>query len=99
MLGNLLDNGWQHARTLVRVSAQTSDQTVAITIDDDGPGLSPDRIAELNVYRRLDERAGGHGFGIAIARELAELHGGSLLFAKSDLGGLSARLTLPDRKH
>ncbi len=99
MLGNLLDNGWQHARTLVRVSAQISGQTVAITIDDDGPGLSPDRIAELNMHRRLDERAGGHGFGIAIARELAELHGGSLLFARSDLGGLSARLTLPDRKH
>jgi hypothetical protein len=43
----------------------------------------------------MAERASGHGFGIAIARELAELHGGTLELARADLGGLSAVLRLP----
>ncbi|WP_239025919.1 sensor histidine kinase [Sphingomonas paeninsulae] len=95
MLGNLFDNAWQHAETTVRVGAQAVDRTIEITIDDDGAGMSPDRITDLNTPQRLDVGAGGNGLGIAIARELAELHGGSLVLWQSDLGGLSVSLGLP----
>ncbi|MDO7843417.1 sensor histidine kinase [Sphingomonas immobilis] len=97
MLGNILDNAWQHAKRTVRVKARAVDRMIRIEIDDDGPGLPPDRISDLNVARRLDERATGYGFGIAIARELAELHGGTLTLRQGDLGGLAVDLNIPDR--
>jgi signal transduction histidine kinase len=97
MLGNLLDNAWKWAASSVRVSAEGGGTSVCIFIDDDGPGLSA--LAQEQVLvpgRRLDEREGGHGFGLPIARELAELHGGSLQLDRSPLGGLRAALTLPE---
>jgi signal transduction histidine kinase len=97
MLGNLLDNAWQHARTTVRVRASIVDRIVEIRIDDDGLGITPNRVAELNAGQRLDERAAGHGFGVSIARELAELHGGTLTLDESELGGVLAILCLPGR--
>ncbi len=45
--------------------------------------------------RRLDEAAPGHGFGLPIARELAELSGGGLALGRSEMGGLRVELTLP----
>lgn len=96
MLGNLLDNAWRWAASRIVVTAVNDGRTVRIDIDDDGPGLAEAAIAEaLQPGRRLDERTDGHGFGLPIARELAELHGGSLWLEVSPLGGLRATLRLP----
>ena len=96
MLGNLLDNGWKWARARIAISAIDRGKTIEIHIDDDGPGLSDAAIAQALVPgQRLDERGDGHGFGLPIARELAELHGGALLFGRSPLGGLRVTLSLP----
>ncbi len=99
MLGNLLDNAWRHARGTVAVAADRRDAQVAVTIEDDGPGLTDAAIAEAMVPgRRLDERGDGHGFGLSIAHELAELNGGTLTLARSPVSaGLRAVLTLPVR--
>ncbi|MFT4053750.1 MAG: HAMP domain-containing sensor histidine kinase [Novosphingobium sp.] len=96
LLGNLLDNAWQWASSLIRVSVLESGKMVSIIIEDDGPGLTCEAIEEALVPgRRLDERAEGHGFGLPIARELAELHGGSLALDRASLGGLKITLNLP----
>ncbi len=96
MLGNLLDNACKWAMTSVSATARAEGDTVRIDVEDDGPGLSPEAIAQaLMPGRRLDERADGHGFGLPIARELAELHGGALRLGTSALGGLCATLILP----
>ena len=96
MLGNLLDNAWRWAASRIVVAAVNEGKAVRIDIDDDGPGLTEAAIAEaLQPGRRLDERTDGHGFGLPIARELAELHGGSLRLEMSPLGGLRATLRLP----
>jgi signal transduction histidine kinase len=70
---------------------------VRIVIGDDGQGLSDSAITEALVPgRRLDERGAGHGFGLPIAQELAELNGGELTLGNAlILGGLSATLRLP----
>lgn len=96
MLGNLLDNGWKWAATRLAIAAVEEGNQIHILIDDDGPGLAPDAINTALVRgQRLDEREEGHGFGLPIARELAELHGGGLQLGPSPLGGLRARLSLP----
>lgn len=96
MLGNLLDNAWRHASTAVALRAVASGSAIELTIEDDGPGLTVEAIGEALVPgRRLDERGDGHGFGLPITRELAELNGGALRLERSPLGGLWAALTLP----
>lgn len=96
MIGNLLDNAWRWARHDVAVTAAIEGRMVALRIADDGPGISEALIASaVEPGRRLDESGDGHGFGLAIARELAELHGGSLLLANGTGVGLIATLNLP----
>jgi signal transduction histidine kinase len=96
MLGNLLDNSCKWARSRVAVESSRRDATVVITVDDDGPGLSPTMREEvLKRGVRADESAPGSGLGLAIVRDLAELHGGSISLDSSSWGGLRARLRLP----
>jgi len=94
--GNLLDNGWRWARGRIAISAARRGAMVDLVIEDDGPGIPEAELdAALQPGRRLDERPGGHGFGLSIARELAELYGGGIVLEKGDLGGLRVRVTLP----
>lgn len=96
MLGNLLDNAWKWGSSRILVSARAEGKMRRIAIEDDGPGLSEEARAQALVPgRRLDEREDGHGFGLPIARELAELHGGALELGVSALGGLRVDLLLP----
>jgi signal transduction histidine kinase len=96
MLGNLLDNAWRHARSTVTITAEVVAATIELAIEDDGPGLTAAAVGEALVPgRRLDERGDGHGFGLPITQELAELNGGRLKLDRSSLGGLRAVLALP----
>jgi signal transduction histidine kinase len=96
MLGNLLDNACQWARSRVAVASVGGGDFVTITIDDDGPGLEPSmREAVLHRGVRADEAAPGSGLGLAIVRDLAELYGGAIALGDSPLGGLRATLRLP----
>lgn len=95
MLGNLLDNACKFARSRVTLEAAVAERQVVITVDDDGPGLSPElREAVLKRGVRADQAAPGSGLGLAIVRDLAELYGGSITLGASPAGGLRARLEL-----
>lgn len=95
--GNLLENAFKWARGTVAVQARAgTGQLLSLTIDDDGPGLQAADIERaLQPGQRLDEAAPGFGFGLSITRELVELYGGTLDFARAPLGGLRVVLTLP----
>jgi signal transduction histidine kinase len=96
MLGNLLDNACKWARSRVVVSSAASNGTIAVLVDDDGPGIEPGlRRAVLQRGVRADEAAPGSGLGLAIVRDLAEVYGGSIALDASPLGGLRATLQLP----
>jgi signal transduction histidine kinase len=80
----------------VHVAAVSTGRYVQVVIEDDGRGLSPAASQQALVPgRRLDERGDGHGFGLPITQELAELNGGTLSLDKAQLGGLRVALTLP----
>jgi signal transduction histidine kinase len=97
MAGNLLENAFHWARGLVEVHASRDDgRWVAISIEDDGPGLRPEQLPDvLRPGTRIDESAPGFGFGLPITRELAELYGGNLSLDASRRGGLRVTLRLP----
>ncbi|MCW6507568.1 sensor histidine kinase [Lichenifustis flavocetrariae] len=96
MVGNILDNAFKWSHGEIVVEAMLEGRTVALRIDDDGPGVASDKLAAVMMPgRRLDETMPGDGFGLAIAQELTELYGGGLALARSSLGGLSVTLMLP----
>lgn len=97
---NLVDNAARHARTRVVLSSDVADGLALVTVDDDGPGVSPDqRERVFERFVRLDDArsrdAGGSGLGLAIVREIAVRHGGSARLVESPLGGARAELRLP----
>ena len=96
MIGNLADNAMRWARSRVVIGALAASGSAVITIQDDGPGIPAiERERALAKGARLDERGEGHGFGLAIAHELAILYGGDLTLGDAPDGGLAATLTLP----
>jgi two-component system, sensor histidine kinase RegB len=88
-LGNLLENAVDFAHSRVEVIADWSDENVAVTISDDGPGFAPevmDRIGEPYVRssKRRRMNAGGEttglGLGFFIAKTLLERSGAMVDF-------------------
>ncbi|HZD88885.1 MAG TPA: ActS/PrrB/RegB family redox-sensitive histidine kinase, partial [Pseudolabrys sp.] len=88
-LGNLLENAVDFSLERVLVHATWDDDTIDVTISDDGPGFAPeimDRIGEPYVTSRRRSRAGseeeqeGLGLGFFIAKTLLERSGAALSF-------------------
>ena len=95
LIGNLLDNAVRHARTSVAITTTSAPRRLLLSIADDGAGIpSEDRARAIDPGIRLDERADGHGFGLAIARDLATLYGGQLRLDEAPGGGLIATAIL-----
>jgi two-component system osmolarity sensor histidine kinase EnvZ len=90
---NLVDNARRHARR-VAIAAQAQPEAVVLTVDDDGPGIPPERRAD--VFRPFEAGAdGGTGLGLSIALDVIRAHGGDIVLEDSPLGGLRVRVTVP----
>ena len=100
MLRNLLDNASRYARDLITVTiAEAEPGIVRVEVRDDGPGIpEADREQVFERFARVDQardrRHGGAGLGLAIARDIAVRHGGSL-YAAGTTGGASLVAELP----
>ena len=82
-----------HDRHL-RLALQVQSRQVQVVVDDDGPGITPER--RESVFRAFETGArGGTGLGLTIARDIVRAHGGDIALEASPLGGLRARLRLP----
>ncbi|WAJ35738.1 sensor histidine kinase [Pseudomonas sp. GOM7] len=98
LLGNLLDNACKWADGQVRLALQETPGKLLIHVDDDGPGIEPQRREEvLGRGTRLDEQVAGHGLGLGIVRDIVEAWGGSITLQDSPLGGLRVAIELPSR--
>ncbi len=97
ILSNLLDNAGKWAGSTVHVDWQADGGAVAISVTDDGPGIPADTVAQLwQPGVRLDESMPGHGLGLAIALDLAQVANGQLTLGPRPDGrpGTRARLSL-----
>jgi len=98
-VSNLIDNAIQYGLE-ARVSAVLRNQRVVVMIDDRGPGIrTEDRDTVMEPFVRLEtsrnRRTGGAGLGLAIARGVAEAHGGHLTLGDAPGGGTRAIIELP----
>ena len=99
LLENLIDNALTHGGPEVRVSisGRLIDGALEVDVEDDGPGIpEAERGTIFEPFGRGDQArtAPGAGLGLAIARDLARVHGGELLLATPRTAGKVTRFTL-----
>ncbi len=101
VLGNLVSNSLRYtpAGGAITLAAALSDGAVELTVADTGSGIAPDELPHIfdRFWRsdRARQRHGSAGLGLAIARQLVETQGGSIV-AASELGhGTTITLRFP----
>ncbi|KAA0971058.1 histidine kinase [Aureimonas fodinaquatilis] len=97
VLGNLLENAakWAHSHINITI-AELGDDAFQVLIDDDGPGLGEDEIAQATKRgRRLDEAKPGSGLGLSIVADTITQYRGQFNLSRAPIGGLRAEVLLP----
>ena len=84
----------------MRATLQQEKQTAVLRITDTGPGIPADcRDSVFQPFFRVDKsrsrEMGGVGLGLALVREIAVLHGGSVTVESSSENGTTFSVTLP----
>ncbi len=105
ILGNLLDNAYKYTPSGGRVAVSAAqegaghDAPVVVRVRDSGPGIDPaDRENIFQFFYRSPKQTRiqeGMGIGLALARRLAEVHGGTLTVAEGEGDGAEFVLRLP----
>ncbi|HEX8571676.1 MAG TPA: ATP-binding protein [Allosphingosinicella sp.] len=98
-LRNLVDNAVAYGGG-ASVAVEERGGEIELKVEDEGPGIPADRLAEvLEPFRRLETSrnrdSGGAGLGLAIANAVAQAHGGRLVLSNRAGRGLRASLRLP----
>ncbi len=98
---NLVENAIDYARQIVTIHVEHDRDKVVLTIEDDGPGYSPDILARIGeayvTSRSRGDSAGGLGLGLFIAKTLLERSGAALHFdnGSADKPGARVRISWP----
>ena len=103
LVANLLDNAVRHAPpdSTVQVDLQKSRDGYAVSVTDRGSGVPADIQEHIfqRFYRADPARAhtdGGAGLGLALARWIANVHGGDVTLVRSSQEGTTFMALLPD---
>jgi two-component system sensor histidine kinase KdpD len=96
---NLLLNATAHTSpgTPIEVRAQSTNESLALSVADRGPGIPADVLPRIfeKFFRAPGAPAGGSGLGLTIAKGFVEAHGGTIVAANRPGGGAIFTLNLP----
>jgi signal transduction histidine kinase len=101
VVSNLVDNALRYAASMVELSVRQDGRHAVVSVSDDGPGIpTADRERIWERFARLDDgrsrASGGSGLGLAMVRELAAAHGGTVSVASRKPGpGATFLIRLP----
>jgi signal transduction histidine kinase len=94
---NLVDNALRHSPPSATVDVRVvgHDDRVEITVSDHGPGIPGPQLARIfeRAWRAEPAADTGAGLGLAIARQIAEAHGGALTVRSPDPAGYATTFT------
>ncbi len=100
---NLLRNAIHYSLpdSTIRIQAKEREQETEISFSNPAEPMTPEQLAHIfEKFYRMDEarqtNKGGAGLGLAIAKELVELHGGTIVADYAD-GRMEFRVTLPQK--
>lgn len=104
IIGNLVDNAYKWCDRRVKLVAKNqpgpaeSQQDFLLCVEDDGEGVAPDMVRYvLQRGRRADSDIAGHGIGLSIVNDIAQVYSGTLDIVTSELGGAAVNVWLPMR--
>ena len=99
IISNLLNNARKYSETFIQVKVSLGEQ-VKVVVTNDGPKIPANKVEEIfKPFAQLDSThtQSGSGLGLPMARSLAEMHGGTLVFnTQSEYNEFV--LTLPSRQ-
>ncbi len=99
VLANIFSNALRHSPTSrpPALRARQAGETVLLEVVDHGPGVPGDGLKEriFEPFQRLEDRHGGVGLGLAVAKGFAEAMGGTIAAVDTPGGGLTIRVALP----
>jgi signal transduction histidine kinase len=97
VLANLLENAVRHGEGRVSIAVEAADdgRTVAVTVDDEGPGIPQEMLGRVFTRFWRGNRRGGTGLGLYIVKGIIEAHGGAITVGRADSGGARFRFTVP----
>ena len=95
---NLIENAVRYGQR-ARVSVVGEGRKILIQVDDDGPGIPPDRLTDIfKPFVRLEQsrntETGGLGLGLAIAQGIVQSHGATVTLENLPQGGTRAQIAL-----
>ncbi|WP_431966239.1 ATP-binding protein [Actinacidiphila sp. bgisy160] len=99
VLGNLIDNALDAARSVVEVELRAESTTVVLRVSDDGPGVPPEAREQIFAEGWTTKQSPAHrgrGLGLALVRRLAERYGGMARVTARAGGGAVFTVVLPE---
>ena len=99
ILTNLIDNALRYGKAVNLELLSDRDQII-LFVDDNGPGIpASKRKLILEPFTRMEpsraRRTGGAGLGLAIVRQLVEVHDGQIAISEAPIGGARVSVRLP----
>lgn len=105
-ISNLVQNSIKHnpQGCEILTALDCSETTVTLTVSDNGVGLSPEKLRELeetpHYMESTDDRLNlRHGLGILLVRQIVEAHGGTMKIESAEAHGYQTMLCFPNRSN
>jgi signal transduction histidine kinase len=100
IVDELVQNAFKFSKpnTPVRVALTAADNGLALSVSDQGRGLSPEQVAKVGAYMQFDRKMQeqqGLGLGLTICRRLAEMHGGTIVVQSQSGVGTTITVRFP----
>ncbi len=92
---NAIDALQETAQPTISITAQLSPQTVSIRVADNGSGISAEDLPRIFDAFFSTKPRSGTGIGLAMARKIAEMYGGTLRVSSTPNSGTNFEITLP----